>query len=104
MAHRTSVVLGDTVGNNYSIVSGLNAGDQVIVSGTQFLVDGMPVMPLTPASAARAGTRERTQNKAERAHAETSGAPRAAAYHPHHRRHHGARVRKSKHRQPATVS
>ena len=46
MAHRTSVVLGDTVGNSYSIVSGLNAGDRVIVSGTQFLVDGMPVMPL----------------------------------------------------------
>ena len=46
VAHRTPVVLGDTVGNNYSIASGLNAGDQVIVSGTQFLVDGMPVMPL----------------------------------------------------------
>jgi len=46
MAHRTPVVLGDTVGNNYSIVSGLNAGDSVIVSATQFLVDGMPVMPM----------------------------------------------------------
>ena len=56
MAHRTSVVLGDTVGNNYSIASGLNAGDQVIVSGTQFLVDGMPVMPLPPQARPR-GTR-----------------------------------------------
>jgi hypothetical protein len=28
MAHRTPVVLGDTVGNNYSIVSGLSAGDK----------------------------------------------------------------------------
>lgn len=46
LAHRVPVVLGQTVGNNYSIVSGLNAGDRVIVSSTQFLVDGMPVMPI----------------------------------------------------------
>ncbi|MDR3752357.1 MAG: efflux RND transporter periplasmic adaptor subunit [Terracidiphilus sp.] len=46
VAHRTPVVLGDTVGNNYSIVSGLNVGDRVIVTGIQFLVDGMPVIPL----------------------------------------------------------
>jgi len=46
VAHRTPVVLGDTAGNNYSIVSGLSAGDRVIVTGTQFLVDGMPVIPI----------------------------------------------------------
>ena len=46
MAHRAPVTLGDTVGNNYSIASGLNAGDKVVVSGTQFLVDGMPVILL----------------------------------------------------------
>ena len=46
VAHRTPVVLGDTVDNNYSIVSGLSAGDRVIVTGIQFLVDGMPVVPL----------------------------------------------------------
>jgi len=46
LAHRVPVVLGDTTGNNYSIASGLKPGDQVIVSGTQFLVDGMPVVPL----------------------------------------------------------
>jgi RND family efflux transporter MFP subunit len=46
VAHRTPVVLGDTVENNYSIVSGLSAGDRVIVTGTQFLVDGMPVIPI----------------------------------------------------------
>jgi len=44
LAHRAAVTVGDTVGNNYSIASGLNAGDRVIVSGTQFLVDGMPVI------------------------------------------------------------
>ena len=46
MAQQTSVTLGDTVGNSYSISSGLNPGDKVIVSSTQFLVNGMPVMPL----------------------------------------------------------
>ncbi len=44
MAMQTAVTLGDTVGNAYSISSGLNPGDKVIVSGTQFLVNGMPVM------------------------------------------------------------
>ncbi len=46
IATQTPVTLGDTVGNTYAISSGLNAGDQVIVSSTQFLVNGMPVMPL----------------------------------------------------------
>jgi RND family efflux transporter MFP subunit len=46
VAHRAPVVLGDTVDNNYSIISGLNAGDRVIVTGIQFLVDGMPVIPM----------------------------------------------------------
>jgi RND family efflux transporter MFP subunit len=46
MAIQTPVTLGDTVGNTYSISSGLNVGDRVIVSGTQFLVNNMPVMPL----------------------------------------------------------
>jgi RND family efflux transporter MFP subunit len=44
-AVETPVTLGDTVGNTYSITSGLNAGDRVVVSSTQFLVNGMPVMP-----------------------------------------------------------
>jgi len=103
-AHRTSVVLGDAVGNNYSIVSGLNSGDQVIVSATQFLVDGMPVMPLPPQGPAAPAQGSGPRSKAEGPPAENSGGPRAAAYHPHHRRHHGARVRMSKHRQPVTVS
>ena len=46
MAQQTAVTLGDTVGNSYSITAGLNAGDRVIVSSTQFLVNGMPVIPL----------------------------------------------------------
>jgi RND family efflux transporter MFP subunit len=46
IAAQTPVVLGDTVGNTYSITSGLNAGDQVIVTSIQFLVNGMPVFPM----------------------------------------------------------
>jgi len=45
-AVETPVTLGDTVGNTYAITSGLNAGDRVVVSSTQFLVNGMPVLPL----------------------------------------------------------
>jgi RND family efflux transporter MFP subunit len=46
IAAQTPVTLGDTVGNSYSISSGLKSGDQVIVSSTQFLVNDMPVIPL----------------------------------------------------------
>ncbi len=46
IATETPVTLGETVGNSYSVLSGLSAGDNVIVSSTQFLVNGMPVLPL----------------------------------------------------------
>jgi RND family efflux transporter MFP subunit len=46
MARELPVTLGATVGNAYSVSSGLTAGDRVIVSGTQFLVNNMPVAPL----------------------------------------------------------
>ena len=46
VARQTQITLGDTVGNTYSVSSGLNVGDRVIVSSTQFLVNGMPVLPL----------------------------------------------------------
>ncbi|HEY1501312.1 MAG TPA: efflux RND transporter periplasmic adaptor subunit [Acidobacteriaceae bacterium] len=57
VAHQQAIDLGDTVGNNYSVRAGLNNGDKVIVSGTQFLVDKMPVMPLPsgPPPAAQPG-------------------------------------------------
>ena len=45
-AHQVAVQLGDTIGNNYAVLGGLQNGDKVIVSGTQFLVDKMPVQPL----------------------------------------------------------
>lgn len=45
-ARQRAVSLGDTVGNTYAVESGLKDGDKVIVSGTQFLMDGAPVQPL----------------------------------------------------------
>jgi RND family efflux transporter MFP subunit len=45
-AMQTAVALGDTIGNMYAVTSGLNPGDKVIVSGTQFLVNQMPVTPM----------------------------------------------------------
>jgi len=46
IAHQVAVKLGDTIGNNYAVLGGLQDGDKVIVSGTQFLIDKMPVQPL----------------------------------------------------------
>lgn len=47
VAKQRAVTLGDTIGNDYSVLSGLKPGDKVIVSGTQFLVDGAPVQPMS---------------------------------------------------------
>ncbi len=45
VAKQRAVTLGDTIGNNYAVTGGLTPGDQVIISGTQFLVDGTPIQP-----------------------------------------------------------
>ncbi|HSY32153.1 MAG TPA: efflux RND transporter periplasmic adaptor subunit [Verrucomicrobiae bacterium] len=42
-ARQKGLTIGDTVGNDYVVLDGLKAGDHLIVSGTQFLQDGMPV-------------------------------------------------------------
>jgi len=45
VARQKALRLGDTVGNDYVVLDGIKSGDKVIVSGTQFLVDGAPVAP-----------------------------------------------------------
>ncbi len=45
-AHQVAVTLGETVGNTYPVLTGLNAGDKVILSGLQFLQEGALVKPL----------------------------------------------------------
>lgn len=44
IARQRLLKLGDTIGDNYAVLDGLKAGDHLIVSGTQFLQDGAPVM------------------------------------------------------------
>jgi RND family efflux transporter MFP subunit len=60
-AHQVAVTLGQPVGNIYPVLAGLHTGDRVILSGIQFLQEGVPVMPLPPqgpgpASAPQAGS------------------------------------------------
>ncbi len=45
VAKQRAVTLGDTVGNDYAVLAGLKPGDKVIVSGIQFLIDGVPIQP-----------------------------------------------------------
>ncbi|HKV24382.1 MAG TPA: efflux RND transporter periplasmic adaptor subunit [Candidatus Acidoferrum sp.] len=44
VARQKLLKLGDTIGNDYAVLDGLKAGDHIIVSGTQFLQDGAPVL------------------------------------------------------------
>ena len=43
VARQKPLKLGDTVGNDFVVLDGLKAGDHLIISGMQFLQDGMPV-------------------------------------------------------------
>jgi RND family efflux transporter MFP subunit len=45
VARQKMLRVGEMIGNDYVVLDGINAGDKVIVSGTQFLTDGAPVMP-----------------------------------------------------------
>lgn len=47
VAHQKPVHVGEMVGNDYVVLEGIKPGDKVIVSGTQYLVDGAPVTPQT---------------------------------------------------------
>ena len=45
VARQKMLHVGEMIGNDYVVLDGIKAGDKVIVSGTQFLTDGAPVMP-----------------------------------------------------------
>lgn len=45
VARQRPLKVGQMVENNYVVLDGVKPGDKVIVSGTQFLVDGAPVTP-----------------------------------------------------------
>jgi RND family efflux transporter MFP subunit len=52
VARQKGVTLGDLVGNDYVLLGGLSAGEQLIVGGIQKIRDGAPVMVGGPAGAA----------------------------------------------------
>jgi RND family efflux transporter MFP subunit len=58
-AKQKPVQLGDIIGNDYVVQSGLSAGEQLIVSGLQKIRDGAPVMPAPPASPASPASPEK---------------------------------------------
>jgi RND family efflux transporter MFP subunit len=43
VARQKTLKLGETMGNDFAVLEGLKPGDHIIVSGTQFLQDGMAV-------------------------------------------------------------
>jgi RND family efflux transporter MFP subunit len=45
VARQRPLRVGQMVGNDYSVLEGIKPRERIIVSGTQFLVDGMPVTP-----------------------------------------------------------
>jgi RND family efflux transporter MFP subunit len=45
VVHQKPLQIGQIVGNNYVVLDGVKTGDKVVVTGTQFLVDGIPVVP-----------------------------------------------------------
>jgi RND family efflux transporter MFP subunit len=45
VAHQKPLRVGEMTGNNYVVLEGIKPGDKVVVSGTQFLIDGAPVLP-----------------------------------------------------------
>jgi len=45
VARQKPLKIGQTVGNDYEVQDGIKPGDKVIISGTQFLMDGAPVIP-----------------------------------------------------------
>lgn len=45
VVHQKPLQIGQIVANDYVVLEGVKPGDKVVVSGTQFLIDGMPVVP-----------------------------------------------------------
>jgi len=45
VVHQKPLQIGQIVGNNYVVLDGVKPGDKVVGSGTQFLIDGIPVIP-----------------------------------------------------------
>ena len=51
-ARQKVLTVGEPLGNDYPVLSGLQGGEHIITSGTEFMQDGMPVMEQTANPAA----------------------------------------------------
>ncbi|MFZ0466907.1 MAG: efflux RND transporter periplasmic adaptor subunit [Candidatus Acidiferrales bacterium] len=56
VARQQQIQVGDIIGNNYVVLSGIKPGDRVIVGGFQFLIDGVPVKETIQNAPATAGS------------------------------------------------
>lgn len=56
VARQQQIQVGDIIGNNYVVLSGIKPGDHVIVGGFQFLIDGVPVKETIQNAPATAGS------------------------------------------------
>jgi RND family efflux transporter MFP subunit len=45
VVHQKPLQIGQIIGNDYVVLDGVKPGDKVVVSGTQYLIDGIPVVP-----------------------------------------------------------
>ncbi len=59
VARQRAIELGPVVGNDYVLLSGLRAGDRLVVSGVQKIADGAPVAPSAPGAPAAASPKGR---------------------------------------------
>jgi RND family efflux transporter MFP subunit len=56
VARQMQVTVGEVTGNDYAVLEGVKAGDHLIISGTQFLQDGAPVMEMMKPAGPENGT------------------------------------------------
>jgi RND family efflux transporter MFP subunit len=45
VVHQKPLQIGQIIANDYVVLNGISPGDKVVISGTQFLIDGIPVIP-----------------------------------------------------------
>jgi RND family efflux transporter MFP subunit len=57
VARQRILKLGEVIGNDFVVLDGLQAGDHIIVSGTQFLQDGMAVAEQVQSSGTDSGSK-----------------------------------------------
>ena len=48
VAKQRAITVGPITDNNYSLLSGITAGERIVVSGAQKLADGAPIAPMPP--------------------------------------------------------